>query len=112
MNIVLLIAALATGIISDPNLKISSTIKQIITDIYTSFSAIVSSGVTTTLNPTTVLAALAGVLAALKADPNLPADKLSLIVALESAAAAALVADQAAQQKVDPTTLQPIAPLP
>lgn len=111
MNLALLIASLAASIVQSTP-QISSTIKQIVTDIYTSFSAVVASGVTTSLNPNTVLAGLAGVLAALKADPNLPADKLAIVQALENAAAAALVADQAAQQKVDPTTLQPITPLP
>ncbi len=111
MNLALLIASLAASIIQSTP-QVSAAIKQIVMDIYQSFSAVVSSGVTSSVNPNTVLAALAGVLAALKADPNLPADKLSLIQALEEAAGAALAADTAAQQKVDPTTLQPIAPLP
>lgn len=109
-QLALLIASMAAGIVQGiPG--INALTKQIVNDIYQSFSAIVASGVTTTVTPQTVIAAIAGITAALKADPNLPADKLALIAALESAAAAALAADQAAQQKVDPSILQPIAPL-
>ncbi len=107
----MLIASLAAGIIQSTP-QISSGIKQIVTDIYTSFSAVVASGVTSGVSPTLVLTAIAGVLAALKSDPSLPADKLALVAALESAASAALIADQAAQQKVDPTVLHPIQPIP
>jgi hypothetical protein len=111
MSIALLIASLLSGVIQGIP-QISALWKQIVADIDASLSAVVASGVTTTVNPSTILQALAGVIAALKADPNLPADKLALIAALESAAVAALAADQAAQQKVDPGTLQPITPLP
>lgn len=111
MNLALLITSLLASVLQSTP-QVSSTIKEIAMDVYRALSGIVSSGVTTTLNPATVLQALAALIAALKADPNLPADKLALVGALESAASAALAADTAAQQKVDPTTLHPISPLP
>jgi hypothetical protein len=111
MAIALLIASLLASVVQGIP-QISPQIKQIVLDIYNALSGVISSGATTTLNPATILAALASVIAALKADPNLPQDKLALIAAIESAAAAALAADQLAQQKVDPSTLHPITPLP
>jgi hypothetical protein len=111
MNIILLITSLLPVVASAiPGL--SATIKQIIADVSKSIGAVASSGVLQAQNVSTVLAALAGVIAALKAEPNIPPAILDLIGALERAAAAALAADQAAQQKIDPTTLQPITPLP
>ena len=111
MNLALLIASLVASVVQSTP-QISSTIKQIVMDIYNSLSAVVASGATDNPDAGTVLKALAGVIAALKADPNLPADKLALVGALESAAAAALAADTAAQKVVDPSTLKPIEPLP
>ncbi len=111
MQLALLIASLVASVVQSTP-QISSTIRQIVMDIYNSLSAVVASGVVDNPDAGTVLKALAGVIAALKVDPSLPADKLALVVALESAAAAALAADIAAQQKVDPTTLKPIEPLP
>jgi len=110
MNLALLIASLAAGVVQGIP-QVSGTIKQILADVSSSLRAIIASGVTTSINPQTILIALSGVISALKEDPSLPADKLSLIAALESAAAAALAADQTAQTKVDPTTLSPIQPL-
>ena len=110
MNIVLLFASLLASVVQSTP-QISSTMKQIVLDIYGSVSAIVNSGATTTLDPQTILVALAGVIATLKADPNLPAEKLAIVGALESAAAAALSADTAAQQKVDPTQLKQVTPI-
>lgn len=106
-----LIASLLAAVIQGVP-QISAEIKSIITAISTSLSAVVSSGVTSTVNPATVLAALAGVITALKAIPNLPQATLQVILDLESAAGAALAADQQAQQKVDPSQLQPITPVP
>ena len=110
MNFALLIASLLAGIVQATP-QISASIKQIVQDVYGSLSAVVASCVTNGLNPSTVLAALSGVITALKADPTLPASTLNLISALETAAAAALAADQAAQQQVNPATLAPIAPI-
>lgn len=110
MNIALLILSLlpvaTEGI---PNLP--ANIKQIIQDVAGSIKAIMASGVTTTVSPSTVLQALAGVIAVLKAEPNVPQDILDLIGALDRAAQAGIAADKAAQQGVDPTTLKPIEPV-
>lgn len=111
MGTAALIASLLAGIVQGVP-QISAEIKSIVMAISTSLSAVLTSGVTTTLNPTTVLAALAGVIASLKAIPNLPQATLQAIVDLEAAAAAALQADQIAQQQVDPTKLAPITPVP
>lgn len=111
MNLAWLLVSLSAGIIQGiPG--ISATIKQVISNISASLSAVASSGVTTNLNASTVLAALAGVIVALKADPNLPADKLSVIAGLEDAITAALAADAQAQKLVDPTQLKPINQFP
>lgn len=110
MALALLIASLLASVVQGIP-QISPQIKQIVLDIYNALSGVINSGVTTTLNPSTILAALSGVIAALKSDPSLPQDKLALVAALESAAAAALAADQIAQQKVDPSQLHPIPPL-
>jgi hypothetical protein len=111
MNLALLIAALVASVVQSTP-QISATIRQIVMDVYNSLSAVVASGAIDNPDAETVLKALAGVIAALKVDPSLPADKLGLVQALESAAAAALLADQAAQKVVDPSTLKPIDPLP
>ena len=91
--------------------SISAEIKSIITDISNSLGAIASSGVVQTQNPSTILLALSGVLAALKSEPEIPPAVLNLIGALDRAAQAALTADAAAQKLVDPTQLQPITPI-
>ena len=92
--------------------SLSTGIKQIINDIMGAVSAVSASGALQTQNPSTILLALSGVIAALKAEPNIPGPVLDLIGALDRAAQAALVADKQAQVVVDPTQLQPIAPLP
>ena len=111
MQLAALIASLLAGIVQGIP-QISAEIKGIVSAISGSLAALLSSGVTTTLNPTTVLAALAGVIAAMKSVPNIPADKLQLIADLENALVAGMAADTQASQKVDPTVLQPITPLP
>lgn len=111
MTLVLLLASLASGIIQGiPG--ISSTIKSTIGAIVGSLSAIVASGVTVGVSEATILAALSGVLTALKGEPNIPAATLQLISGLEDAIAAALTEDKVAAAKVDPTTLNPIVPIP
>ncbi len=87
---------------------ISATLKQIIADVTASVAAILGSGVVTQPSVNTALAAWAGVLAALKNDPSLPADKLNAIAQLEKAVQAALLNDTAAAQKVDWTQVAPI----
>ena len=110
MNTVLLIASLLGGVVQGIP-QISTEIKAIVAGIVSSLGAVVNSGVTSSVSPTTVLTALAGVIAALKTIPNLPANTLQAIADLEQAAAAALVADQQAQQQVDPAQLKPITPV-
>lgn len=110
MNTVVLIASLLGGVVQGIP-QISTEIKSIIAGIVGSLSAVVSSGVTTGISPTTVLTALSGVITALQSVQGLSPTTLQAIKDLENAAAAAYAADQQAQQKVDPTQLQPIAPV-
>jgi hypothetical protein len=105
-----LIASLLAAVIQGVP-QISAQIKAIILAISSSLGAVVASGVTSSVNPNTVLAALAGVITALKALPNLPQATLQVILDLEASTVAALAADQVAQQKVDPTQLLPITPV-
>lgn len=111
MGTAALIASLLAGIVQGVP-QISAEIKSIVTAIAVSQSAVLSSGVTTNISPTTILTALAGVIAYLKGIKDLPASTLQAISDLDQAAAAALVADQQAQKAVDPTQLQPITPIP
>lgn len=111
MTTVALIASLLAGVVNGVP-QISAEIKSIVLAISTSLSSVLASGVTTSISPTTILTALAGVIAALKVVPNLPQSTLQAIQDLEDAAAAALIADQKAQQQVDPSQLQPITPVP
>ena len=110
MSLVLLITSLLSAVVQGTP-QISSTIKQIIMDIYGSLSAVINSGVVENVSASTVLAALAGVIVVLKNDPNLPADKLVLVESIEKMVAAGLAADKEAQKGVDTTKLQPIEPL-
>lgn len=110
MSLVLLLVSVASGLIQGiPG--ISATIKQTIAALSGSLNAVVASGITTTLSPTVILAALTGIITALKADPAVSPATLQLITGLEDAVTAALTADQAAQKQVAPTTLQPITPI-
>lgn len=111
LSLVLLLAQLANAVVQSTP-QIGSTIKQIITDIAGSLSAVIASGVTANVEPATVLAALAGVLSVLQSDPNVPQDKLAIIASVQRAVAAGIAADKEAQQGVDTSKLTPIAPLP
>jgi len=112
MNLALLIASIAASVLQgDPNIpaKISTTISA----IASALSALAKSGVTSSISATTVLAAIAGVIAALKATPNLPQHTLDIIADLDAAVVAALAADKfALAGPVDPSQVQPIQPLP
>ena len=104
MNLVpLLINILATAIAAEP--AIPQSIKAIITALASSVSAVFASGVTSGVNPQTVLTALSGVVAALKATTNLSPTTLSLIASIDKAIGEALQADSAAQQQITPSTL-------
>jgi ABC-type siderophore export system fused ATPase/permease subunit len=111
MSFALLIASLLAGITQNIP-QISASIKGIIADIYGSLSAIVSSGVTSNLNPASFLLALSGVIATLKAEPNIPPLVLQMVGGLDDALQAAVAADKVAQLGVDPTQLNPVEPLP
>jgi hypothetical protein len=111
MGTAALIASLLAAVIQGVP-QISAEIKTIIAAISASVGAVVASGVTSAVNPATVFEALAGVITGLKAIPNLPQATLQVILDLEAATVAALAADKVAQQKVDPTLLQPITPVP
>lgn len=75
------------------------------------FTAIHSSPGGVSLDPSTILAAIAGVVAALQSDPNLPKDVLAKVQSLNKAITSALAADSAAQQAVDASKLKRIEPI-
>ena len=52
-----------------------------------------------------------GIVAALQSDPNLPQNVMAEVQSLNKAITAALAADSAAQQTVDPSTLKHIDPI-
>ena len=110
MNLALFIVSLAAGVIQGTG--VSSSIKSLATSLANGFSAIVGSGVTTSLNPATFMAALSGVIAAAKSDPAITPAEAQILTGLNDALATALAADAQAQLKVDPSVLKPIAPLP
>jgi len=88
---------------------ISSAVKQIITDVSGSASAVLASGSISSPSVNTVLAAWLGVINALKNDPSLPQDKLNLVLQLEKAVQAALLNDVQASAAVDWTKIVTIA---
>ena len=63
------------------------------------------------VDPATILAAIGGIVAALQADPNLPQNVLAQVQSLDKAITAALGADAAARQTVDPSILKHIDPI-
>ncbi len=63
------------------------------------------------LDPSTILAAIGGIAAALQADPNLPKNVLAEVQSLSKAISAALAADSAARSAVDPSILKHIDPI-
>jgi len=110
VSIILLISSLLAAAVEGVP-QIPAPIKTIISGITGSVTAIGASGVTTTLNPATILTALQGVITQLKAIPQLPQTTLSVIAGLDDAIAAALAADTVAQQAVNPALLHPITPI-
>ncbi len=91
---------------------ISATIQQIIADISASIAAILGSGAITQPSVNTILSAWAGVIAALKNDPSLPADSLAAIAQLEKIVQATLLQDAVLAKSIDWSKLQPITPMP
>ncbi len=59
----------------------------------------------------TILSGISAAVSVLQAETNLSPTALSLVNAFDKAVTAGLAAYQAAQQKVDPTELQPITPV-
>jgi hypothetical protein len=110
MNWVTLLVTLLPVVVQEIP-ALSAGVKQIITDIATSLGAVAASGALQGPSVSNVLLALSGVIAALRAEPNIPPAILNLIDAMDRAAQAGLAADKIAQQKVDPTLLQPITPI-
>ncbi len=110
-TLLLSIVQVLTGVLKT-NPEVPPSISQIAGDAESSVAAILaaihSDAGERLLNPGTVLAAIGGVVAALQSDPNLPQAVLAKVQSLNNALAAALAADKAAQQKVDPTILKPI----
>ena len=110
MPIAILLLGLIPGFLKNiPG--ISTTLQQIIADITGSAAAVLSSGVVSQPSVTTVLAAWAGVIAALKAQGNLPASTLNSLAQLEIAVQAALMNDAAAAAKVDWSLVHAITPV-
>jgi hypothetical protein len=110
MSLALLLLNLLPGVISQfPG--ISTTIKGIIGDVTASLAAIFSSGVISQSSVNTALAAWAGVLAALKAQANLPAATLAAISQLEIAVQAALLQDEALVKSVNWELINQIIPV-
>lgn len=111
MSIALLIASIAASVIGQ-DAAIPAQIKSLVTAISSALTALVKSGVTSSVTPTNVLAALAGVIESIKALPNMPQPTLDVIASLDAAVAAAIAADKLAQAgPVDPTQVQPIQPV-
>lgn len=90
---------------------ISTAIQQIVKDVAGSAAAILGSGVVSQPGINTALAAWAGVIATLKADPSLPQTSLNAVSQLEKAVQAALLQDAKAALLVDWTQINPITPV-
>jgi hypothetical protein len=112
--LILSLVSVIAGVLKT-NPAIPQEVGQVVSDISSSlaaiFSSLMASGKNPQLNPTTVIAAIGGVIVALKNDPNLPSDVLAKLQSLDTALAQALVADKMAQQSVDYSTLHTIAPV-
>lgn len=90
---------------------ISAKVQQLIADVSAATAALLSSGALTQPSVNTALAAWSGVIAALKNDPNLPADSLAAIAQLEKIIQAVILEDAQLAKSVDWTKLTPITPV-
>jgi hypothetical protein len=108
MSLAILLLNLLPGLLSGIP-QISGGIKQLISDVTSSISAILGSGVVSAPSVNTALSAWLGVITALKSDPNLPANTLNAIAQLEKAVQAAATNDLTASQSVDWTKIVVIA---
>jgi hypothetical protein len=108
-----LVQVLTGTLQANPN--VPKGISQIAADAGSSVAAILvtihSGAGEVALNAETILAAIGGVITALQSDPNLPKNVLAKVQSLNNAVQAALAADAAAQQRVDPSTLKRIEPI-
>ena len=114
-TLLLSLAQALTGVLtSNPNIPkgIGQTAVAAEASLAAIVNAIHSTSGGVSLNPSTILAAIGGIVAALQADPNLPKNVLAEVQSLDKAISAALAADSAAQQVVDPSTLKHIDPIP
>jgi hypothetical protein len=98
------------------NPQIPAQVGQVVSDISGSVAVLFSNIMNSKtgqiqLSATTMIAAIGGVIVALKQDPSLPKDVLDKLDSLDRALQAALVADKLAQQTVDYSTLHTIAPV-
>lgn len=88
---------------------ISDKIKNLIAAGAAAVAAILNSGIMDHRSPATVLAVWAGIITALKSDPDLPAGTLGAIAELEKAVQAAVTEDAEAAKLVDWSKINPIA---
>src|SRR5271157_3135955 len=110
MPIITLILSLVPTILNSiPG--ISATIKQIITDITASATAVIGSGVISRPNANTILSAWLGVITALKSDTSLAPVALAQLAQLEKIVQSVLVQDAMLAKSVDWSKLQPITPV-
>lgn len=115
ITVVSVIAQILSGLIPQLGLVglapvILKLVDEILTELPTLWNAIKGGG-GTTLEVTAALVAIQTVAKEAAGDPNLNPAVLAWVQTLDTAAQKALVADTAAQAKVDPTTLGDIAPL-
>jgi hypothetical protein len=116
LAVVSIIAQLLSGLIPQLNLTgLTSTlvklVDEILTQLPTLWSALKGSS-TTTMEVTAALVSIQAVAKEAAADTTLNPAILAWVQTLDTAVQKALAADQAAQAKVDPTSLTDIAPLP
>jgi hypothetical protein len=90
---------------------ISSEIQQIITDVASSASAIIGSGVITQPGITTILASWQGVIEVIQKDPNLPPGSVATVGELEKIVQAVLLQDASLAKSVDWTKFHSIVPV-
>lgn len=117
MNIVSLIVMLAQvaisllqskGVISSNTATLATAIDSAIPGL----EAAATSGTGVTPEIVASLTVVSGAITELQQDTDLPADVLGRLGVLSDGIQAALVADEAAQKVVDPSTLTPIEELP
>ena len=102
------LGTLATGGIAPP--LVASLTGNLLGPVE-SLIASIKSGQSKTADALAALAALSGVIAVLKSQPNLPADKLTMIENVDKDVTAALKAYAAAENGYDQSLYLPIAPV-